>query len=43
MNNRNSGILVVLAALAMGGCASMSSEECELSDWSGKVEYMRLT
>jgi hypothetical protein len=37
MNNRISGILVVLAALAslaLGGCASMSSEECELSDWS---------
>ncbi len=34
MNNRISGVLVVLAALAMGGCASMSSEECELSDWS---------
>ncbi len=37
MNKRISGIMVVLAALAalaVGGCASMSSEECELSDWS---------
>ena len=34
MNNRISGMLVVLAALAAGGCASMSSEECALSDWS---------
>ena len=34
MNNKVSAILVVLAALAMTGCATMSSEECALSDWS---------
>lgn len=34
MNSRISGILVVVAALTMSGCATMSSEECALSDWS---------
>ena len=34
MKNRITGITLVLAALLMSGCASMSSEECALSDWS---------
>ena len=34
MDIRVSGLTVVLAALVMSGCASMSSEECALSDWS---------
>jgi len=34
MGIRVSGITVVLATLVMSGCASMSSEECALSDWS---------
>ncbi|MCH8136027.1 MAG: DUF2799 domain-containing protein [Proteobacteria bacterium] len=34
MNSRISGILAVVAGLAMSGCATMSSEECALSDWS---------
>jgi hypothetical protein len=28
------GFSLALLVLAMGGCASMSSEECQLSDWS---------
>ena len=34
MGIKVSGLTVVLAALVMSGCASMSSEECALSDWS---------
>ena len=34
MNSRISGILAVVAGLAMSGCATMNSEECALSDWS---------
>lgn len=34
MGIRVSGLTIVLAALVMSGCASMSSEECALSDWS---------
>jgi len=34
MNSRISGILGVVAALTMSGCATMNSEECALSDWS---------
>ena len=34
MNNRIASLAVVIFALTMSGCASMSSEECALSDWS---------
>jgi len=34
MSIRITGLAVVLAALAISGCASMSSEECAMSDWS---------
>jgi len=34
MNNRIASLAVVFFALAVSGCASMSSEECALSDWS---------
>ena len=34
MNNRIASLAVVFFALAISGCASMSSEECALSDWS---------
>ena len=34
MGIRVTGLSVVMAALALSGCASMSSEECALSDWS---------
>jgi hypothetical protein len=34
MRNRISVITLVLAVLFMSGCASMSSEECAMSDWS---------
>lgn len=34
MNNRIASLAVVFLVLAMSGCASMSSEECALSDWS---------
>ena len=34
MNNRIVSLAVVFFALTMSGCASMSSEECALSDWS---------
>lgn len=34
MGIRVTGLSVVMAALAISGCASMSSEECALSDWS---------
>ena len=34
MKNRIASLAVVFFALAISGCASMSSEECALSDWS---------
>ena len=34
MGIRVTGLSVVMAAVAISGCASMSSEECALSDWS---------
>ncbi len=34
MNKRIASLVVIVFALAVSGCASMSSEECALSDWS---------
>ena len=34
MGIRVTGLSVVVAAFAISGCASMSSEECAMSDWS---------
>jgi len=34
MGNKFRGLSIALLALAMSGCATMSSEECALSDWS---------
>ena len=33
MNSRRAGIIFLAAAIAMSGCASMSEEECVMSDW----------
>ena len=34
MNNRIASLAVVFFALAVSGCASMSSEQCAFADWS---------
>jgi len=34
MNSRFAGILLASAVLGLGGCASMSADECLVSDWS---------
>jgi hypothetical protein len=33
MNLRAAAILILLATLGLGGCASMSADECMVSDW----------
>lgn len=33
MNNRLNGFIVLVALFALGGCATMSADECSLSDW----------
>ncbi|NIL93413.1 MAG: DUF2799 domain-containing protein [Woeseiaceae bacterium] len=34
MNSKSSNILVALAAVVLGGCASMSADECLTVDWT---------
>lgn len=34
MNRKSLNILIVLAAVALGGCASMSADECLTVDWT---------
>ncbi len=34
MKSRMAGIVAACASIALGGCASMSGDECAMSDWS---------
>ena len=33
MNSRRAGVLIIISLLVLSGCASMSADECVMSDW----------